>query len=93
MRDVLPTIDYAFKRVFGTEKNKQCLISFLKAVLGIEILDLTYQNTELGKETAEDKLSRIDVLALLPGNSKIHIEVQIRDHDDIRERLLHYWST
>lgn len=41
--------DFAFKKLFGTEANKELLISFLNALLHgkEEIRDLTYLNTEL----------------------------------------------
>ena len=42
--------DFAFKKFFGTEANKEFLISFLNALLELEgekeIADLTYLNTE-----------------------------------------------
>lgn len=50
--------DFAFKKLFGTEINKELLISFLNALLQgrEEITDLTYLNTEqLGMTEAERK--------------------------------------
>ena len=47
--------DFAFKKIFGTEANKDLLISFLNALLDLkgdgEIKDLTYLNSEnLGED-------------------------------------------
>ena len=43
-----PLTDFGFKRIFGTEANKDLLIDFLNAFLDIEggIKDLQYTNTE-----------------------------------------------
>ncbi|MBO5800346.1 MAG: PD-(D/E)XK nuclease family transposase, partial [Paludibacteraceae bacterium] len=42
--------DFAFKKIFGTEANKDLLISFLNQLLGLvgekEIKDVTYLNPE-----------------------------------------------
>jgi predicted transposase/invertase (TIGR01784 family) len=40
-------VDVIFKRVFGTEKNKGILRSFLSELLQREIIDLTFENSEL----------------------------------------------
>ncbi|MBR6104903.1 MAG: PD-(D/E)XK nuclease family transposase, partial [Paludibacteraceae bacterium] len=48
--------DFAFKKIFGTEANKDLLISFLNCLLelkdGKEITDLTYMNSEQLGESA-----------------------------------------
>ena len=36
-----PFTDFGFKRIFGTEKNKRFLISFLN-----DLLDIEYRNME-----------------------------------------------
>lgn len=43
-----PFTDFGFKKLFGTEFNKELLIDFLNQVLGERehIRDLTYLNTE-----------------------------------------------
>ena len=43
-----PYTDYGFKILFGEEKNKHLLISFLNDLLGDRehITDLTFENTE-----------------------------------------------
>jgi predicted transposase/invertase (TIGR01784 family) len=44
-----PKLDYIFKTIFGTEKNKSLLISFLNALLkGIPpITDIYFDNTDI----------------------------------------------
>lgn len=51
--------DFAFKRFFGTEANKELLISFINALLDLsgdkEIADLKHLNTEQLGSTADDR--------------------------------------
>jgi hypothetical protein len=51
--------DFGFKRIFGTEKNKDLLIDFLNTLLEKEISPiqrLTYLNNErLGKQAKDRK--------------------------------------
>jgi len=49
-----PTVDLAFKSLFGEEKNKQNLINFLDAVLseqyGIHVTDVNYLHNEVSND-------------------------------------------
>jgi len=63
-----PKNDFIFQRLFGNQKHKNILLSFLNAILkldeknkltNIEIID----NTKLEKEREQDKLGILDVLA------------------------------
>ncbi|MBQ9507834.1 MAG: PD-(D/E)XK nuclease family transposase, partial [Bacteroidales bacterium] len=45
----IPTTDFTFKRIFGTERNKRFLIHFLNCFVSKytgEIADITYLPTE-----------------------------------------------
>ena len=57
-RYVNPYTDFGFKKLFGTEMNKELLISFINSLLSDkeQIRDLTYLNTEnLGISEADRK--------------------------------------
>ncbi len=60
-----PKIDFVFKRIFGNERNPKILISFLNAVIKPEDLIKSVQimNTDIEKESIEDKFSRLDIKA------------------------------
>ena len=47
-RYVNPYTDFGFKKLFGTEMNKELLISFINSLLSgkEQIRDLTYLNTQ-----------------------------------------------
>ncbi|MBM7649796.1 putative transposase/invertase (TIGR01784 family) [Bacillus ectoiniformans] len=89
-------IDYAFKQLFGTEKNKEITVVFLNAVLnrnGHEsIRDLSFTSTEAGGEYEEDKQSRLDILAVTNDDKRINIEIQFTNQYDMIKRSIYYWA-
>lgn len=84
------------KYLFGTEKNKELLISFINAVL--EDSDLpTIRSVELKspfniKEFITDKESILDLKAVDEKGRYYDIEVQTSGSDHYRNRSLYYWS-
>ena len=46
----------------------------------------------LGKDTPEDKMSILDVRAIIDGTENCNIEMQMVDHKSLAERMLYYWS-
>ncbi|MBA8767052.1 hypothetical protein HCR11_04160 [Wolbachia pipientis] len=71
--------DYAFKRIFGTEKNKDILIHFLNDILGFTglaaIHDVEFLATILDPEIAAKKQSIVDVLCKDSQGSRYIIEM------------------
>ena len=65
-RMVSPRNDYAFKRLFGQEKNKDITMSLLNAFLGNQIqrkiVDVTFLKTIQEPEIASKKQSIVDLL-------------------------------
>ena len=69
--------DFAFKKLFGTEANKDLLVSFLNSLLdGKEkITDLTYLNSENLGSTEFDRKAVFDVYCEnenLFGNAQVY---------------------
>ena len=86
-----PLNDYLFKQYMGTEECKECLISFLNAVLDMELTDVEIlENLELFKDVPEGKYSRLDIRAKLADRTHINIEVQLLNEDNIIERSQYY---
>ncbi len=60
-----PFTDFGFKKLFGTEFNKDLLIDFLNEVLGLstkeKIKGLTYLNSEKLGKTKESRKSVFDL--------------------------------
>ena len=87
-----PKNDYVFKKIFGDERNKDILISFLKAVLKIDIEDVQILNSELPKENIADKKSILDIRATINNNVEVDIEIQVSRTIYMPQRSLYYWS-
>ncbi len=51
-----PTIDFAFKRIFGTERFKAATIGLLNSIIkDVNIVDVSFLNTEIIPENKDDK--------------------------------------
>ncbi|OCL26022.1 transposase [Orenia metallireducens] len=89
-----PRVDFAFKKLFGSEENKDILISFINSVLDKEeqIKDLVLKNPYNSKNFKNDKLSILDVKAVDEKGNWYNIEMQITDQDYYDKRALYYWA-
>ena len=87
--------DYAFKRVFGTEENKDVLQDLLECILDIPpetIAGLELLDKEFHKELLSEKLGILDIKLRLKDGTFVDIEIQNNWHFDFPERTLYYWS-
>ena len=91
-RYVNPYTDFGFKKLFGTELNKDLLISFLNALLKEkpEITDLTYLNTEHLGEGITDRKAVFDVYCQLADGSRIIVEMQKAEQEFFKDRSIYY---
>lgn len=89
-----PKVDFIFKKIFGSEKHPNILISFLNAVMkpADKIVSVVINNTEITKDFLEDKFSRLDVKATTNKGEVINIEIQIKNEYNMIKRSLYYWS-
>lgn len=89
-----PRVDFAFKKLFGTEENKEILMSFINAVVSEadRVADVTLLNPYNHKEHCTDKLSILDIKATDEHGRQYNIEMQITDQVYYNQRALYYWS-
>jgi len=89
-------VDYAFKQLFGSEKNKEITVVFLNAILQRtgtnSIKDITFSNTEAGGEHENDKQSRLDLLVVTNADEWINVEIQFSNQYDMINRSIYYWA-
>ncbi|GAA0447776.1 hypothetical protein GCM10008983_27320 [Lentibacillus halophilus] len=89
-------VDYAFKQLFGNEKNKDLTVIFLNAILQKtgrnRIKDISFENTEIAGEYMDDKQSRLDLLVVTEADEWINVEIQFTNQYDMVKRSLYYWS-
>ena len=91
-RYINPYTDFGFKKLFGTELNKDLLISFLNALFHDkpEITDLTYMNTEHLGEGIVDRKAVFDVYCQLTDGSRIIVEMQKAEQQYFKDRSIYY---
>ena len=84
--------DYIFKLVFGTEENKDVLISLLNAIFKghPEVKDLKLMNSEISKILKNNKTIRLDVRADIGNRNYVDIEIQVRNTGEIIDRGVQY---
>ncbi|WP_294095125.1 Rpn family recombination-promoting nuclease/putative transposase [uncultured Cetobacterium sp.] len=89
-----PKMDFIFKSIFGNEKEKSVLLSFLNSAIKSEspLVDVELRNVEITKEAIEDKNSRLDVKAVANDGTIINVEIQLRNEYNMPKRTLYYWS-
>ena len=91
-RYVNPYTDFGFKKLFGTELNKDLLISLLNALFHDkpEITDLSYMNTEHLGEGIVDRKAVFDVYCQLTDGSRIIVEMQKAEQQYFKDRSIYY---
>jgi len=91
-----PIVDFVFKRIFGTEENKDLLLSFLNATLkpeeGSQLKEITLVDPHINADQVGDKASILDVRAKTKTGEQINIEVQLHNKYDMEKRSLYYWA-
>lgn len=89
-----PKLDITFKRIFGTEKNKNLLINFLNQVLRNQIKNpieiVTFLQTAQGAELISKKQSVVDVLCVDSQGVKYIIEMQVAPGNGFEKRAQFY---
>ena len=85
--------DFMFKRLFGSEANKDVLIGFLNMILeDVEIADVTFIPTEHLGLTKEDRKSVFDISCKCKDGRRLIIEMQRGYQKHFRKRAVFYTS-
>ena len=92
-RYIDPMVDWSFKRLFGTEVNKDILIEFLKVIFpDAGITDISYIPTEQLGMMEEDRKAVFDVLCRTEDGREFLVEMQRGMQSHFFERALFYTS-
>ncbi|MDX2302855.1 MAG: Rpn family recombination-promoting nuclease/putative transposase [Microscillaceae bacterium] len=94
MSKVNPKIDLVFKKLFGSEENKDILLSLINAILPLsqQIAKITLKNPYNVSDYAEGKLSILDIKAEGEDGRLFDVEMQIRGSKFYGKRSLFYWA-
>jgi len=89
---VNPFTDFGFKKLFGSEPNKDLLIDFLNELLKTKekIKDLTYKKTEHLGSTVTDRKAIFDLYCENEHGEKFIVELQKVKQQFYKDRSLYY---
>ena len=89
-----PFVDYGFKKLFGSEENKDLLISFLNALIGGNdpINDLQYKNVERIGDVIGTRTNYFDVYCHTAAGQEIIVEMQNTWQPFFKDRTIYYAS-
>lgn len=91
-----PKNDVAFKKIFGTEKNKDILIHFLNDVIefdhGTRIADVSFLPTIQDPEIWAQKTSIVDILCKDEQGNCYIVEMQVAEEKGFTKRAQYYAS-
>ncbi len=89
-----PFTDFGFKRLFGSEPNKDLLIDFLNQLLPPEhrIQDLTYADKEHMGRTEFDRRAIFDIFCTGQNGERFIVEMQRAKQDYFKDRSVFYAS-
>ena len=87
-----PRVDWAFKRIFGTEDTKECLITFLNGVFEGEfvIKDVKHLKTEQTRHQKRERGVIFDVACETDDGRHIIVEMQKKEQRYFVDRALYY---
>ncbi len=91
-RYINPHTDFGFKRLFGSEFNKELLISFLNAMFHGEqnVQDVTYLNSEHLGERADARRAIFDVYCTNDKGERFIVEMQNVYQEFFKDRTIYY---
>ena len=95
MKFINPKVDYAFKKIFGSQQSKDILISFLNAIIyngEKTIKDLTIVNPFNPGKIISLKETYLDVKAVLVDGSIVIIEMQMARMTAFNKRVAYNLS-
>jgi predicted transposase/invertase (TIGR01784 family) len=90
-----PFTDFGFKKLFGSELNKDLLIDFLNEVVLPEhkkISDLKYSNNERVGQTKLDRKAIFDLYCITPIGERFIVEMQKAKQNYFKDRSVFYAS-
>ena len=92
---IKPTVDFVFKKVFGSPENIPVLIGLLNAILKLAhpIVHVEILNPFSYQEFADDKLIVLDIRARDSAGRWLNIEMQVTVFAGLLQRLVYYACT
>lgn len=94
--EVSPFIDIVFKRLFGSPEHPTLTLSLVNALLEAaelpRALSLEVKNPFNPADFIGEKESELDILYRDERGRDVQLEMQVRSHNGLSQRMLHNWS-
>jgi len=89
---IKPTVDFAFKKISASPKNKQALIGLLNAILNRDspIVAVTIVDPFSYQEFAKQKLIGLDIRARDTDGNWFNVEMQVTVNAGLIQRIVYY---
>jgi predicted transposase/invertase (TIGR01784 family) len=89
-----PRVDFAFKKLFGSEENKDLLISLINAIVSEkeQVADIELKNPYNLADYQAGKMSILDIKAKDRNERWYNIEMQISEDLNFDKRAVYYWA-
>ncbi len=89
-----PRVDFAFKKLFGSEENKDLLISLINAIVSEQeqVVEVTLKNPYNLADYRAGKMSILDIKARSENNRWFNVEMQISEDYNFDKRAIYYWA-
>ena len=88
-----PLTDFGFKKLFGTEPNKDLLIDFLNEILpNQKVIDLSYSTNEHFGKFKVDRKAVFDIYCIGQNDERFIVEMQKAKQNYFKDRSVFYTS-
>lgn len=89
-----PRVDFAFKKLFGSEENKDLLISLINSIVSEkdQVADVLLKNPYNLADYQAGKMSVLDIKAVDRSGRWYNIEMQISEDLNFDKRAIYYWA-
>nr|WP_242506987.1 Rpn family recombination-promoting nuclease/putative transposase [Parabacteroides goldsteinii] len=87
-----PFTDEGFKRIFGSEINKDMIVKFLNSLLNETITNITFRNVEALGICRNDRKAVFDIFCETEKHEMIIVEMQKSSQKYFSDRVLYYAS-
>ena len=91
-----PRNDFLFKRIFGSEENRDVLLAFLNTAFleagTTPLTEIILLNPYTDKDAPRDKQSILDIRGKTAAGEYINVEMQLFNKYDTEKRTMFYWS-
>ena len=94
MCKINPRVDFAFKKLFGSEENKDLLISLINAIVSEQeqVVEVELKNPYNLADYQAGKMSILDIKAKSENGRWFNVEMQIGEDYNFDKRAIYYWA-